>query len=291
MIMEKGTLSAVKEIGENLYYLKVNLPLIAGKIKPGNFISILPPPESGRYIRRPFSVAGTVSGCVELVIKNIGPVTSSLCRLKEGNRLDVLGPLGNTYNLNRKSIWMIGGGTGIASILFLNSSRFKADSSSICDRVLWAGKTASALPPETVMRNKFFSSVFRQNISFATDDGTAGEKGTAPDVLEKWLKAAFRETGKTHENRNSSGREVSAGRTAGEYMETPDAIVSCGPHAMMKAVKETADKAGIPSWFSLEEFMACGAGACAGCAVPAAGGGYLKACSDGPVFAGSEVIL
>ena len=283
MIIEKGTLAAVKEIGENLYYLRVKLPVISEKIKPGNFISILPPPESGKFIRRPFSVAGTVSGCVELVIKNIGPVTSSLCRLKEGNMLDILGPLGNTYSLNRKSIWMIGGGTGIASILFLNSSRFEAVPSSIYDRVLWAGKTASALPPENVMRDKFFSSVFRENISFATDDGTAGEKGTAPDVLEKWLKAAADGTGRTHIIQKSS--------SAGGYIKTPDAIVSCGPHAMMKAVKEISERAGIPSWFSLEEFMACGAGACAGCAVPAAGGGYLKACSDGPVFAGSEVIL
>ncbi|MDX9800022.1 MAG: FAD-binding oxidoreductase [Spirochaetia bacterium] len=279
MRMEKGILETVKTIGENLYYLKINLPLIAGEINPGNFISILPPPDSGKYIRRPFSAAGAEQGEVELIIKNTGPVTASLCRLKKGSEIDAMGPLGNTYSLKQKKLWMIGGGTGIASILFLNSSRFTVS----LDRVLWAGKTAAALPPEKIMQDKYFASVFMPNICFATDDGTLGEKGTASVVLEKWLKEATRETG--------NNRDPYSGKSKTASGILPDAIVSCGPHGMMKGIKEIADNAGIPSWFSLEEFMACGAGACAGCAVPASGGGYLKACSDGPVFAGSEVIL
>jgi len=258
--VEKGRITAAELIAENLVYLKINMPCIAGDALPGNFVSLLPPASSGKYLRRPFSIAGTGDESIELVIKNIGPVTSSLAQLEAGSTLDALGPLGNSYSLKAGNIWMIGGGTGIASILFLNSSL--ADSRV---RVMWAGKSRAALPSPEIFNAPRFRHIFRSNITLATDDGSAGEEGTAPQVLERWIKAA-----------------------AGSL---PDAIVSCGPHGMMKAVKDIADREGIPAWFSLEEFMACGAGACAGCAVPAAGGGYLKACDDGPVFSGSRIIL
>lgn len=278
--IENGFLEEKEEIAENLLYMKINLPGIAAGASPGNFITILPPAASGRFLRRPFSIAGTSGSSIELIIKGTGDVTKSFFALEKGAVIDAMGPLGNCYEIKEKNIWMIGGGTGIASLLFLNSWRENhrrgmtgKDRQNSTDKVLWAGKTASQIPSHAVLGRPEYSRIFRDNVFLATDDGSAGERGTAAEVLGQWI-----------ESRRSSG-------SAGEITPLPCAIVACGPHAMMKGVREAAEKAGIPSWFSLEEFMACGTGACAGCAVPAAGGGYLKACDDGPVFEGKRIIL
>ncbi|MCL2480781.1 MAG: FAD-binding oxidoreductase [Spirochaetaceae bacterium] len=264
--IETGKLAVIKNIANSLTYLKIKIEGNGENYAPGNFITILPPASSARFLRRPFSVAGISDGSIELIIKSIGPVTESLASLTQGTEIEIMGPLGNSYQIpeNIKKLWMIGGGTGIASILFLNSLR---SGNSVCiDKVLWAGKTKGALPSMELFAPQL--EIFKKNIAFATDDGSAGEKGRAPEVLLQWL----------------------------EKEHNPDAIVSCGPREMMKEIKKIADKRAIPTWFSMEEFMACGSGACAGCAVPSPYGSmcsssYLKVCSEGPVFKSSEVIL
>ena len=250
-IRETGKIISNRKIAENLFELKINLPQIAEAAEPGNFVTILPPSESGRYLRRPFSLAGKGKDFITLVIRGIGKVTDSLSELPEGKELDVIGPLGNRYEKIEGNLWMIGGGTGIASVLFLSSIR--ASEGYKKDRLMWAGQTASALPEEYP---------HPLAVEFATDDGTKGEKGNAAVVLKRWLES-----------------------------EKPDAIAACGPHGMMKAVKQIGSEYNIKTLLSLEEFMACGAGACAGCAVRLAEGGYEKACEDGPVFDAERVIL
>ncbi len=260
--IETGRLITVKQIAAGLAYLKIKIGKNAQNFMPGNFVTILPPASSGKYLRRPFSVAGILEDSIELIIKNIGPVTESLVSLREGSEVQIMGPLGNSYQLpsNIKKLWLVGGGTGIASLLFLKS--FRSSSKASADKILWAGKSKEFLPSSDLLIDRQFSHIFGKNIAIATDDGSEGEKGTASEVVSGWLDK-----------------------------ETPDAIASCGPHGMMKEIKKIADSIGIPAWFSLEEFMACGTGACAGCAVPAQAGSYLKVCSDGPVFKSSEVIL
>ena len=262
--IETGKLTVIKNIADGLAYLKIEIGKNAEKFAPGNFVSLLPPASSGRYLRRPFSVAGIADESIELIIKNTGPATKSLVSLAGESVIEIMGPLGNSYQIpdNIKTLWMIGGGTGIASILFLNSLR--SCNSANMDKILWAGKTKELLPSVDLLLDKEFSHIFKKNIAIATDNGSAGEKGTAPEILEKWL---------------------------AKNAMPPDGIVSCGPHVMMKEIKKIADAKAIPAWFSMEEFMACGAGACAGCAIPSSSGGYLKVCSDGPVFKSGEVIL
>ena len=250
-VRETGIIISNRKIAENLFELKIRLPQIAEAAEPGNFVTILPPSESGRYLRRPFSLAGKGKDFITLVIRGIGKVTDSLSELSEGRELDVIGPLGNSYGEIKGNIWMIGGGTGIASVLFLSSLR--ASEGHKNDRLMWAGQTAHALPDDYP---------HPLSVEFATDDGTKGENGNAAVVLKRWL-----ESGK------------------------PDAIAACGPHGMMKAVKQIGSEYNIKTLLSLEEFMACGAGACAGCAVRLTGGGYEKACEDGPVFEAERVIL
>ena len=96
-----------------------------------------------------------------------------------------------------------------------------------------------------------------------TEDGSRGEKGTAIDLLSRLLNTDF---------------------------DRYRAIFSCGPRPMLKAVADLGRLTGLPTWISLEERMACGIGACLGCAV-ATSEGYRRVCHDGPVFSAEVVIF
>lgn len=270
-IVEKGKITAGEKIAKDLFSISLYLPSIAATIMPGNFVTILPPNKSGKFLRRPFAAAAVdrERGVVSFVIKKIGAVSEVLYDLAielktdKQEEVEVFGPLGNCWEIKAKTLWMFGGGTGIASLLFLNSIRSGGDDGK--DRLLWAGKTAANLPIiEDISFYKDHSSQ-GNHFRFATDDGSAGEEGTGAEIFSRWLES-----------------------------ETPDGVVACGPTPMMRAIGEIGEKKGIPVWLSLEEFMACGCSACAGCVVQKRGdadGGYFKVCSDGSIFKYSEVII
>ena len=100
-----------------------------------------------------------------------------------------------------------------------------------------------------------------ESVTYITEDGSAGERGLASEAMIDLLaRSSF------------------------------DRVVACGPWPMMAAAAQAAASAGVPCEVSLESMMACGYGICLGCAVPASDGGYLYACSDGPVVDASRVV-
>ena len=245
-ILEKGIVISNIEKARNLHFMEICLPEIAPQIRPGSFVSLLPPASSGTFLRRPFSVAGIGNKLIKLVIRDIGKGTHAITSLVKDDPIEVLGPLGNSYPAFEpdKKIWFLGGGTGIASLLFLRGVHNNPD-----DRILWGGKCAKELPEAS-------------ECILATDDGSCGERGNVVEVTRRWLAS-----------------------------DKPDYIVACGPKGLLKGVQQLASEYKISAWISCEEFMACGMGACAGCAVPLAAGGYARVCADGPVFKAEEVVL
>lgn len=130
-------------------------------------------------------------------------------------------------------------------------------------------RTASAIPllsqglkarPEL---GEISGSLARARI--ATDDGSAGFHGTVVDSLVSELDAALKNPG------------------AYPAADGP-MIFACGPGPMLAAIAGVAETRGVPTQVSVEQWMACGVGACQGCAVPLRSGGYARVCSDGPVF-------
>ena len=249
-IQEKGVVVSNVESARNLHFMEIYVPKITAQILPGNFISLLPPSSSGVFLRRPFSVAGVHDGALQLVIRDIGKGTHAITSLRKDEPLEVLGPLGNSYPAFEpdKKLWLLGGGTGIASLLFLHGVHKNTD-----DKILWGGKCSCELPEPAVLPS---------GCTLATDDGSCGECGNVVEVARRWLKN-----------------------------DKPDYIAACGPKGLLKGVQQLAAEYSIPAWISCEEFMACGMGACAGCAVSLAAGGYARVCADGPVFAIGKVVL
>jgi NAD(P)H-flavin reductase len=228
------------------------------------------------FLPRALSVAetGPAAGGVRLdfLIEGIGPGTDRLCELEVGEGVWVNGPLGNSFSTPRElhqalppggrkvdavppaGAILVGGGIGIAPLALLRRS-FAAKN--IPTRVLLGFRDAA----HSGGLDDLFSCC---EIRLASDDGHAGHHGYVIDLLAAML----------------------AGDDAGSA-----AVYSCGPPQMLEAVGAMCTEAGVACELALESPMACGYGACFGCAVPKPGGGYLRLCVDGPVVRPDQVEL
>jgi dihydroorotate dehydrogenase electron transfer subunit len=231
----------------NEVYWKITLKTkrIARLSRPGHFVNIRITQTSEPLLRRPFSVYRTQKDRLEVLYDVVGKGTGLLSRLKKGDEVDVLGPLGNGFSRPKKkevSI-LIGGGIGVAPLVCWDET-FGADF------FLMGHKTAGQVLPKTELKGR------RGKKFVATDDGSAGKKGLVTDLLRSLL-------------------EKEKGRSCRLY--------TCGPDVMMREVRKIAKRKGLPGELSTEETMACGIGACLGCMVKTKQG-YVASCKEGPVF-------
>jgi dihydroorotate dehydrogenase electron transfer subunit len=192
---------------------------------------------------------------IELLYKVVGGFTRRLSEMVPGSPIDLLGPLGNDFAVpeTARRIWMVAGGIGAAPLVFL--SRYLAENGrDLTDSAVFMGGRKEA---DLVCRERFAElgmAVYR-----TTEDGSAGEKGLVTTPLARQAASS-----------------------------PPDMICACGPMPMLLAVAEIARARSIPCRVSMETLMACGLGACLGCAVETAGDetAYRHVCRDGPVFDG-----
>ncbi len=208
-------------------------------------------PDHDPLLRRPFSIHDRFGRTVRLLFKIVGRGTARLADKRPGQKVDLLGPLGQGFPEVEGSTLLIGGGLGVAPLLFLAKERRREDQlrlrlGAARQRELWSLHEFRSLEIEA----RFF-----------TEDGSLGHKGL-----------------------------VTAGLAA-ELKKKPAIVYACGPEGMLKEVALAAAQAGVKCYFSLERRMACGLGACLGCAVEARGGGVRRVCQEGPVFEAGEVIL
>jgi NAD(P)H-flavin reductase len=228
------------------------------------------------YLPRALSVAetGPAAGGVRLdfLIEGIGPGTDRLGELEPGENVWVNGPLGNSFSTPRElhqllhpaegqvdavrpsGAILVGGGIGIAPMALLRRS-FAARN--IPTRVLLGFRDAA----HSGGLDELFSCC---EIKLASDDGHAGHHGYVTDLLAAMLE----------------GNDAASA-----------AVYSCGPPQMLEAVGALCTAAGVPCELAMESPMACGYGACFGCAVPKPGGGYLRLCVDGPVVRPDQIEL
>lgn len=214
------------------------------------------------FLPRALSVAetGPAAGGVRLdfLIEGIGPGTDRLCELKEGEGVWVNGPLGNSFSApkelsgNAAGAILVGGGIGIAPLALL---RREFAARNIPTRVLLGFRDAV----HSGGLEDLFSCC---EVRLASDDGHIGHHGYVTDLLAAMLE----------------GDDAASA-----------AVYSCGPPQMLAAVGAMCTAAGVACELAMESPMACGYGACFGCAVPKSGGGYLRLCVDGPVVRPDQV--
>lgn len=259
--MKPDTVSAevvsCEEILSNVFKIVFTSQHLSKSV-PGNFMMVRPGDATDPLLRRPFAVSGIDGDRVEILLQLKGMGTAQISRYACGQRVDILGPLGNCFKLpdTHGAICLVAGGMGIAPLLFLARTLTAKGR----DFILYYGAVSknSLLPLETL-------GLSAENICYVTEDGSAGFHGRVSDAL-------FR----------SGDRDVPGGRKF-------DTVCCCGPLPMASAVYQLVSAAGLHFQVSLEEKMACGVGACLGCVVPDRCGGYKRVCADGPVFDGNEI--
>jgi dihydroorotate dehydrogenase electron transfer subunit len=187
-----------------------------------------------------------------VLIRVVGQGTGLLADMRPGDRLRVLGPMGRGYDIRDASLRpvLVGGGVGIAPIIFLAEQLTAGPHRPVC---IYGARTSTDLP--LVERLEQVSDVI-----VTTEDGSGGEKGMVTDPLDRVL---------------SDG--------------TPSEVFACGPEAMLRAVARVAHKTHTRCEVALESPMACGMGTCKGCAFETADGELRYVCSDGPVFDSVEI--
>lgn len=247
-----------QEWGDSCLY-RIESDAVAEGAKPGQFLMVRVSDHAFPLLRRPLSIHARERNALEIFFKVTGQGTALLAQKKEGDRLDVLGPLGKGFDWNAsikgKPVLLIGGGRGIAPLYFL-AHEIRASGARV--KVLYGAKCAADLP----LWQKFEDAGL--STACSTDDGTAGFNGFVTALLQD------------------------------EVMKNkPAMLFACGPDPMMKRAAEIAAREKIPAQFSLESIMGCGFGACWGCVRrirKADNGAWRKICEDGPVFSGEEII-
>jgi dihydroorotate dehydrogenase electron transfer subunit len=257
-----GEVLSIKKMGAYLA-MTVVAPGIAEHAKPGQFVAVaVGGAHSSMLLRRAFSIyatsqRGVYGGTVEFVFAVAGKGTEWLSHLRQGDTVDVVGPLGRPFKLPAEaaSCTLVGGGYGTAPLFGLAES-LRAKGCRV-DFVVGAAT-----------QERLFGALEAKRISssvvFTTDDGSYGEQGWVSDVLPAVL------------DRTNC-----------------DLVYACGPMGMLRSVAAIAADAGITSQVAVEESMACGIGVCMTCVLPVRGSDgvtrMLRSCVDGPVFMGEQL--
>jgi len=235
------TISANRKIAPGYYRIVMKSKSLARFSIPGQFCLLSVP---GVFLRRPLSISAVSGNKIEFIYKVIGRGTENLTKLKEGSKIEVLGPLGSPYILKTdKMPLLIAGGTGVASLKFL-AQKLKRPGV-----IFYGAKKKSEFVPLIGVPKRW-------HIKYSTEDGSLGHKGLVTDFLEKYL--------------NTKG-----------FIGI--VVFACGPNPMLEKISRICEAYNIEAYVSLEGMMACGVGNCQGCAVKS-GDTYKMVCKDGPVF-------
>lgn len=217
-----------REMARGHFWMDISAPDLAQGARPGQFLEVhVPSPVP--LLPRPMSLAGIDpdGGRVSILYRVVGSGTTALAKLGPGDRLRVMGPLGNGFpDPEGKRAVLVAGGTGIAPLLPL--LKLTAPESQLLYGAAEGAQMVDVDGP----------AAGRVRVQLATEDGSRGHQGLVTDLLERTLP--------------ESGAGV---------------IYACGPRPMLAQVARQAFRLGVPAWVSLEERMACGVGACLGCSV------------------------
>ena len=258
-----GKVLSNREIAPDHFLMELEAPFDLSKALPGQFVMIRVSEGITPVLRRPFGICSMNedSGSFTILYRVVGGGTKILSDMSEGMEVDILGPLGNGFDLEvaGEDPLLIAGGVGVPPLFMLAAALVKNGKR---PEVIIGGRSAKDL---------LFVEEFKKidvKVHAATEDGSEGFKGYVTGILEEML---------------SSGR-------------APSAIYSCGPSPMLKGVGEIAIEKGIACQLSLEAVMACGFGVCLGCVLKTCSidqpeiTDYSRVCAEGPVFDAREII-
>ena len=269
-----------REILPGQWLQSYHAPALATGSRAGQFVHVRTGDLSGLVLRRPFSIntADPATGTITIHFRAVGRGTEWFTRLRSGDTIDVLGPLGRPFEVDPRSrhLLLIAGGLGIAGVRYL------------ADEAIRDGRQVTLLFGAASARDVYPTSLLPDEIEYvvATDDGSVGHRGFVTELMES-------------------------------YEAWADQAFACGPEPMLRALARLAktrhgrlgvarlgrkrgagkaDRPGSPAarrkaflQVSMEQRMGCAVGACLGCVVMTTSGTPERVCREGPVFASGEI--
>lgn len=236
----------VERIHQRYVLIKLTHETTLPEMLPGQFVEVRVDGSPSTFLRRPISInfVDRENNELWLLVATVGEGTKQLAKLKFGDVLNCVLPLGNGFTPAKtgEKVLLVGGGVGVAPLLYMGAEMKRQG---IEPTFLLGARTADDL-----LMLPIFNMYGRAYVT--TEDGSMGEKGfvTNHSILSK---------------------------------EHFDRISTCGPTPMMKAAARYARQNNVDCEVSLENLMACGLGACL-CCVEKTTEGNLCVCKDGPVF-------
>jgi len=273
---EQARILAHEAYAGDQYWMKVAAPAIARHAKAGSFVHIQV--DAQRPLRRPISImrVDRDAGSVELLYKVFGEGTRLLATRQVGEELSILGPIGTPFTMHteRSRALLIGGGVGMPPMVFLAEQMKRAKHGYLPFAIFgsevpfpFSARPSAILVdgmPEGVIASMPLLEDWGIPSRLTSKQGYPGcHDGYVTDLARAWLDAL----------------------DEGDLSEVE--IFACGPHVMLEAVAKLARDYALPAQVSMEEFMACGVGGCAGCVVEVqtpTGPAMKRVCVDGPVF-------
>ncbi len=252
-----------EQIATNHFLLRCKCPKIAAQSKPGQFIHVLIDEGSNLLLRRPFTIYSIKDDEISMLYQIIGKGTKILSTCQQDQQINVLGPLGNCFDLSVEPdpAIVVGGGAGIASLMLL-ATALRLNGIRLIAMI-------GAMSSDRLLSVKDLEEIGAE-IHITTDDGSFGNQGFVTDsllaVLEKPTKNGLRNP----------------------------IIFTCGPSGMLQAVTKIVVDYEIPCQVTMENEMGCALGVCLGCVCkvrsPNAGFEFQRVCSEGPVFNAKDII-
>lgn len=266
-----GKIVGNTEVVPRHFLMEIEAPFVAEKALPGQFVMVRVGSCVAPLLRRPFGIyrIKTGRGSFEILYRVVGQGTLLMSEMAAGVEIDILGPLGNGFDLEEggEKPLLVAGGVGVAPLFNLAVALV---SGGAAVTVLVGGKNKGEILSVDDLKE------IGVDVMTATEDGEEGYIGYVTGLMEEVL----------------------------DKSESFSAIYSCGPKPMLKKVAEISRSREMPCQLSLEALMACGFGVCLGCVVktcseknpPFSQGGvggdlhYSRVCCEGPVFRAEEII-
>jgi dihydroorotate dehydrogenase electron transfer subunit len=280
IFVEDGEVLAIHAFPGEQFIMRIRAPKCAASARPGNFVHITC--DESLPMRRPLSIMRVGNGWIEILYKIVGRGLKLLSRKKAGDSVSVLGPIGQPFHMSsdRPNTLLIGGGVGIPPMIYI------AD---------WLRQDKGNWNPFAIFGSEIPFPFDLQESSLPVE-GVGSDVFSTISLLESWGIPARLTSLQGYEGCHDGYVTELADRWLAALPEDELAkveIFACGPTPMLKAVADVAARYDLPCQVSLEEFMACAVGGCAGCAVKIntpEGEAMKRVCVDGPVFSAATVV-